>query len=53
MKEKPRKILGSVFAALLLLLVIAPLCLYALLRLGWPPVIGNLSAAGKLKTYAA
>lgn len=40
-------------AAFLLVFVAGPVCLYAILRLGWPPVIGNLSAAGKLRTYAA
>ena len=43
----------GLLAAFLLVFVIGPVCLYALLRLGWPPVIGNLSAAGKLRAYAA
>lgn len=52
MKWKRR--LGRVLiAALLLVFVVGPVCLYAILRLGWPPVIGNLSAAGKLRAYAA
>lgn len=54
MKEKLPKRLGrGLVSAVLLALILGPLCLYALLRLGWPPVIGNLSAAGKLRTYAA
>lgn len=49
-----RKNLGKiVVAAFLLIFVIAPLALYALLVLGWPPVIGNLTAAHAMRTYAA
>lgn len=40
-------------AVFLLVLVIGPLTLYALLVLGWPPVIGNLTAAHAIRTYAA
>lgn len=53
-RETLRKRLGrGLMAAFFLVFVIGPVCLYALLRLGWPPVIGNLSAAGKLRAYAA
>lgn len=49
-----RKHLGKVIAAVLLLVfAIGPLTLYALLVLGWPPVIGNLTAAHAMRTYAA
>lgn len=49
-----RKNLGKIIAAVFLLaFVIAPLALYALLVLGWPPVIGNLTAAHAMRTYAA
>lgn len=51
---KWKGLLGRVLIAVFLLVFVAgPVCLYAILRLGWPPVIGNLSAAGKLRTYAA
>lgn len=44
MKRTLPRILGRVLiAAFLLVLVVGPVCLYAILRLGWPPVIGNLS----------
>lgn len=43
----------SVIAAVLLVFLIIPLCLYIALSLGFPPVIGNLLAARNMATYAA
>ncbi len=34
------------------LFVVAPLLIYGSLRMGWPPVIGNLTAAGAIRDYA-
>lgn len=44
-----RKIALVLFAAV----VAAPVLLYAVLLLGWPPVLGNLYAAHALRSYAA
>ena len=35
------------------LFIMVPLLLYAVLLMGWPPVIGNLIAAGAMRNYAA
>lgn len=35
------------------LFIMVPLLLYAVLRMGWPPVIGNLTAARAMQNYAA
>lgn len=35
------------------LFIIVPLLIYAVLRMGWPPVIGNVTAAHAMRTYAA
>lgn len=52
--KRLRKILrNALIAGFLLVFIVGPLCLYAALSLGWPPVIGNLYAAGQLRTYAA
>lgn len=48
-----KRLRSVLIIVILLIFVVGPVCLYALLRLGWPPVIGNLSAAGKLRAYAA
>lgn len=51
---KWKRLLGRVLIAVFLLVfVVGPVCLYAILRLGWPPVIGNLSAARAMRSYAA
>lgn len=42
-----------IIAAVLLVFLILPLCLYTVLRLGFPPVIGNLIAARGMTSYAA
>ena len=39
--------------AFFLIFLVIPVCLYAVLRLGWPPVIGNLLAARGMTSYAA
>ena len=47
-------LLGRVLiAAFLLVFAAGPVCLYAILRLGWPPVIGNMTAAHAMRSYAA
>ena len=38
---------------LFVLVLASPLLLYTVLMLGWPPVVGNLTAAHALRTYAA
>ncbi|MCX4371313.1 MAG: hypothetical protein OSJ58_05710 [Dysosmobacter sp.] len=54
MKKTLSKSFGNVLiAAFLLIFAAGPVCLYMIFALGWPPVIGNLFAAGKLRTYAA
>lgn len=54
MKSKLPKRLGrTALTACLLLLLLSPVLLYTILSLGWPPVVGNLTAAGQLRTYAA
>lgn len=35
------------------LFIMVPLLVYAVLRMGWPPVVGNLTAAGAMRSYAA
>ncbi len=54
MKKPLKSTLGKAAAALFLLVfVIGPLALYAVLMLGWPPVIGNLTAAHAMRIYFA
>lgn len=45
----------SIFAvtAFFLVFLVIPVCLYTVLRLGFPPVIGNLLAARNMTSYAA
>lgn len=54
MKEKTKAYLRRfIIAAFFLVFLIIPLCLYTYMRLGWPPVIGNLLAARSMTSYAA
>ena len=54
MKEKTKKYLRRfIIAAFFLVFLMIPLCLYTYMRLGWPPVIGNLLAARSMTSYAA
>lgn len=54
MKESVTRYLRwFIIAAVLLVFLILPLCLYTLLRLGFPPVIGNLLSARAMTSYAA
>ena len=50
MKEKLFKLITAVF---FLVFFVAPVCLYTVVRLGFPPVIGNLLAARSMTSYAA
>ena len=50
MKEKLFKLITAVF---LLVFFVAPVCLYTVARLGFPPVVGNLLAARSMASYAA
>ncbi len=43
----------AAIAAVLLVFLVIPVCLYIVLRLGFPPVIGNLLAARNMSDYAA
>lgn len=52
--EKKKRNVGKVLLVVFLTVFVAgPVLLYAVLRLGWPPVIGNLTAAHAMRTYAA
>lgn len=51
MKEKANRYFR--IAAILLVFLIILICLYIVLRLGFPPVIGNLFAARNMTDYAA
>ena len=54
MKEKAKRYFHiAAIAAVLLVFLIIPICLYIVLRLGFPPVIGNLLAARNMTGYAA
>lgn len=54
MSEKVKRYLRiAAIAAFFLVFLVIPLCLYTLLRLGWPPVAGNLLSAGAMTAYAA
>lgn len=54
MREKIKEYLCRfIIAAFLLVFLMIPLCLYTYMRLGWPPVIGNLLAARSMTAYAA
>lgn len=54
MKESVTRYLRwFIIAAVLLVFLILSLCLYTLLRLGFPPVIGNLLSARAMTSYAA
>jgi len=45
---------GQLFgAAFLFCILVVPACIWALLALGWPPVIGNFTAAHAMTQYAA
>ena len=45
---------GQLFgAAFLFCILVVPVCIWALLALGWPPVIGNFTAAHAMTQYAA
>ena len=45
MREKTKAYLRRfIIAAFFLVFLMIPLCLYTYMRLGWPPVIGNLLA---------
>lgn len=50
MKEKLFKLITAVF---FLVFFVAPVCLYTVARLGFPPVVGNLLAARSMASYAA
>ena len=50
MKKQMGISLLALFPALLLMV---PLLVYAVLRMGWPPVIGNVTAAHAMRSYAA
>lgn len=54
MGSKVKKYL-SIFAitAFFLVFLVIPVCLYTVLRLGFPPVIGNLLSARAMTSYAA
>lgn len=54
MREKTKAYLRRfIIAAFFLVFLMIPLCLYTYMRLGWPPVIGNLLAARSMTSYAA
>ncbi len=54
MKKPLKNTLGKAAAAIFLLVfVIGPLALYVVLTLGWPPVIGNLTAARAMREQMA
>lgn len=52
-KKLADKRVRAVLTGLLLALAAAPLLLYVVLSLGWPPVLGNLAAAREMRAYAA
>ena len=54
MKGKAKRYLRRfVIAAFVLVFFVAPVCLYTVVRLGFPPIIGNLLAARSMTSYAA
>lgn len=54
MKEKVKRYLPRlIVAAFFLIFLVIPVCLYTVLRFGFPPVIGNLLAARRMTSYAA
>ena len=54
MKGKAKQYLRRfVIAVFFLVFFAAPVCLYTVVRLGFPPVIGNLLAAWSMTSYAA
>ena len=50
MKEKCFKLIAAAF---FLVFFVAPVCLYMIAWLGFPPVVGNLLAARSMTSYAA
>ena len=54
MIEKVKRYLRrAAIAAVLLVFFVIPAGFYIVMRLGWPPVIGNLLAARSMTAYAA
>ena len=54
MIEKVKRYLRrAAIAAVLLVIFVIPAGFYIVMRLGWPPVIGNLLAARSMTAYAA
>ncbi len=53
MKKRSGGALFTVVAVLFAVILIAPFLIYAVLRMGWPPLIGNLTAAQAMRSYAA
>lgn len=48
-----RKLWNTILIVLVLAFLASPVLLYAVLYFGWPPVLGNLTAAHTIKSYAA